>query len=121
MDDVYKPNHLGKILIIGGLVLLLATFGLGGFMLVRGAAKVYTTIEAEGAHTLTVPNAGEYVLAVQNRPFGANARTRGRGVGLWYYSANDDSFARPKTSHKLKTPARHRTVSRGTKSDYQRT
>lgn len=62
MDDVYKPNHLGKILIIGGLVALLATFGLGGFMLVRGAAKVYTTIEAEGAHTLTVPNAGEYVL-----------------------------------------------------------
>jgi hypothetical protein len=62
MDDVYKRSHLGKILLIAGLFLLLATLGIGGFLLVNGASRVFATIEEEGTHTFTVPAAGEYTF-----------------------------------------------------------
>ena len=61
MEDGYKPNHLGIILLVAGLILLLVTIGVGGFMLVNGASRVFATIDAEGTHTFTVP-VGEYTF-----------------------------------------------------------
>ncbi|GAB5495704.1 MAG: hypothetical protein Phyf2KO_07840 [Phycisphaerales bacterium] len=63
MDETYKPNHLGLILIVSGLILLVATIGGGGWMLVAGASKVFDTIESDGTHTVRIPAKGEYVLA----------------------------------------------------------
>lgn len=63
MTDGDKPNHLGTILIVAGLVLLLLVIGLGGFLLVHNASKSFATFEGAGEHTFVLPSAGEYVLA----------------------------------------------------------
>jgi len=62
MNAVYKRSHLGAILLVAGLVILIATIGLGGYMMVRGASKVFATVENAGTHTFAVPAAGEYVF-----------------------------------------------------------
>jgi len=62
MNAVYKRSHLGAILLVAGLVILIATIGLGGYMMVRGVGKVFATVENAGTHTFAVPAAGEYVF-----------------------------------------------------------
>lgn len=63
MDQGYKPNHLGAILLGTGLLLLVFAIGGGGWLLVHGASKVFETIEVEGTHTIRIPAPGEYVFA----------------------------------------------------------